>query len=291
MPDTPWNVAGRTVLVTGAARGIGENAARRLHALGMNVVLAGLEPNRLARISEELGSGALGVECDVTSREALRHAVAVGIEQFGGIDVVVANAGVNAIGSVAGTPPERWERVLEIDLLGVVRTVQATLPHVIERRGYVLPVASLAAAVPIPLSANYTAAKHGVNGFAHALRAEVRSLGVDVGCAYFGLIDTDLVRRSSADPATEAMRAAMPSFLDRPIPVARAGEAIAEGVMRRRKRVYAPRWILPALVAPGVFIPIVERIGTRSTAQAIAIAMERERRGDHGADTIMVADD
>lgn len=285
-----WEIEGRTALITGPARGIGADAARRLHARGMNLVLTGLEPERLDALASELGSRALAVTCDVTSSADLEAAVAAGVKRFGGIDVVVANAGVNAVGSVEASDPERWERVIEVNLLGVARTVRAALPHVIERRGYVLPVASLAAFVPIALGASYTAAKHGVNGFAQALRAEVAARGVAVGCAYFGLIDTDLVRSSSSDPATEVLTAAAPGPLSRPIPVSRAGEAIARGVERRKRTVYAPRWILPMMVAPRPFLPLIERVSGAATAEAVELANAREQAGEQGAATFVEAE-
>lgn len=284
-----WSIGGRTALVTGPARGIGADAARRLHGRGMNVVLAGLEPERLRELAAELGPRAIAVECDVSSRVDLDAALERGLERFGAIDVVVANAGVNAVGSVEASDPERFERVIEINLLGVVRTITAALPHVIARHGYVLPVSSLAAFVPLALGANYTAAKHGVNGFARALRAELSAQGVAVGCAYFGLIDTDLVRSSARDPATQAMMAAMPGPLSRAIPVSRAGEAIARGVERRARTVYAPRWILPMMMAPGLFLPLIERVGGTATAEAVAIANARERAGDQGVSTFVDA--
>lgn len=283
-----WNIVGRTVVVTGAARGIGADAARRLHGAGMNVVLAGLEPDRLETLRRTLGSRALVAECDVTSRPELERMAEEAIARFGRIDVLVANAGVSAVGSVETSDVIAWERVIEINLLGVVRTVRAVLPHVVAQQGYVLPVASLAAALPIPLGAHYTAAKHGVSGFARALRAELVSSGTEVGCAYFGFVDTDLVRRSMTDPAMAPTAAAMPpGSLGRPISVERAGAAIARAVARRSRAVYAPRWIQPIVVAPGLFTPLVERATASVTAEAVRISNERDRAGGRGVETFV----
>jgi NAD(P)-dependent dehydrogenase (short-subunit alcohol dehydrogenase family) len=287
MMGSSWEIEGRTALITGAARGIGASAAEELHGRGMNVVLAGLEPERLEELASTLGQRALAVECDVTSRSDLDDAVEAALERFGAIDTVIANAGVAAVGSVETSDPERWERVIEVNLLGVTRTVMAALPHVVARQGYVLPVSSLAAALPLTLSANYTAAKFGVNGFAQALRSEVASEGVSVGCAYWGAIDTDLLRRSTEDPASVEMMRAVPRFLSRPIPASRAGAAIARGVERRRRRVYAPRWILPMLLAPGLFLPLVERAGAAANAEAVRISNERDRAGAYGVATFV----
>ncbi len=142
-----WTVQGRTALITGAARGIGAETARRLAARGANVALVGLEPDELQRVSEQCGRNAAWFEADVTDWDALRGAVVGAAERFGGIDVVVANAGIGPVGMVRSTDPAAFERTIEVNLLGVWRTVRSCLPQVIERRGYVLVVASLAAAI------------------------------------------------------------------------------------------------------------------------------------------------
>jgi NAD(P)-dependent dehydrogenase (short-subunit alcohol dehydrogenase family) len=153
---------------------------------------------------------------------------------------------------------------------------------VLERRGYVLCVSSLAAAVHTPLLGPYTAAKAGVEAFADALRGEVAHRGVDVGVAYFGYIDTDMVREGLAHPAAaeanRRMERIMPGFATRPLPVGRAGEAIARGIERRSRRVYAPRWILPALLAPGLFgQPFIDRAPSAITARSVELADELAR--------------
>ena len=107
---------------------------------------------------------------------------------------------------VRSTDPAAFERTIEINLLGVWRTVRAALPHVIERQGYVLVIASLAAAVHGPGMAAYSASKAGAEAFADSLRVEVKHLGVDVGVGYFAFIDTDMVRGGDAHPALGRFR-------------------------------------------------------------------------------------
>ena len=145
-----WSARGRTVLITGAARGIGAESARRLATRGANVSLVGLEPDELQRVGGQCGAGAACFDADVTDWDALERAVEGTVERFGGIDAVVANAGIGPVGTVRSTDPAAFERTIEVNLLGVWRTVRSCLPHVIERQGYVLVVASLAAAVHSP---------------------------------------------------------------------------------------------------------------------------------------------
>src|SRR5512134_73946 len=192
---------GRTVFITGAARGIGAESARRLAARGANVALAGLEPEELERVARQCGANAAAFECDVTDWDALAAAVDGAVERFGGIDVVVANAGIAPAGMTRSIDPRAFERTLDVNLLGVWRTVRSSLPHVIERNGYVLVIASLAAGLHGPGMSAYSASKAGAEAFANSLRVEVKRLGVDVGVAYFGFIDTDLVRSADAHPA------------------------------------------------------------------------------------------
>ncbi len=262
------------VMITGAARGIGAEAARQLHARGHRIALVGLEPAELEARAAELGEDAAAFTCDVTDREALERTVAAVAERFGGIDVVIANAGVSTVGTVATLPSEDFERVIEVNLLGVYRTVKAALPQVTARHGYVLVVASLAAAVHSGMMANYATAKAGAEAFANSLRQELAPQGTAVGCAYFGFIDTDMVRDAYSHPASERVRAGAPTFASKPIPVAAAGAAIVRGVEERRARVWAPRWVGTVLALRGIVGPLIERRQTRDpdTAAALAIA-------------------
>src|SRR5215217_5416184 len=236
----PWTTRGKTVLITGAARGLGAETARRVAARGANVALVGLEPEELQRVAAQCGTNTACFECDVTDKEALERAVRGAVERYGGIDVVMANAGIAPGGMVRSTDPAAFERSIEINLLGVWRTVRATLPHVIERQGYVLVIASLAAAVHGPGMAAYSASKAGAEAFADSLRVEVKRLGVDVGVGYFSFIDTDLVRSADAHPTLGRLRQETFGPLAKAYPVSAVGEAIAEGIESRRRWVVVP---------------------------------------------------
>jgi NAD(P)-dependent dehydrogenase (short-subunit alcohol dehydrogenase family) len=245
------DLQGRTILITGAARGIGAESARKLAARGANVALVGLEPEELARVAEQCGPGAAAFEADITDVDALSEAVESAVERFGGIDVVMANAGVAGTGMVRSMDPAAFERTVEVNLLGVWRTVRLCLPHVIERKGYVLTIASLAAVSHAPGMGPYAASKAGVEAFANVLRAEVRHLGVDVGVGYFAFIDTDMVRGSDAHPVFGKMRSKLPRPLAKTYPLADVGDAVVDGIVRRRRWVTVPSWIRAAIMLRG----------------------------------------
>ncbi len=135
---------------------------------------------------------------------AMQAAAEKAVERFGGIDAVVANAGIASYGSVLQVDPEAVKRVLDVNLLGVFHTVRATLPSLIERRGYVLIVSSLAAFTAAPGMAPYDMSKAGNEHLANALRLEVGHLGVSVGSAHMAWIDTAMVRDTKADMPTFA---------------------------------------------------------------------------------------
>jgi NAD(P)-dependent dehydrogenase (short-subunit alcohol dehydrogenase family) len=264
----PWTLDGRTVLITGAARGIGAESARRLAARGARVSLVGLEPEELERIAGEIGPNGAWFEADVTDPDALRSAIDGTIERFGGIDVVMANAGIAPAGMTRSMDPAAFERTIEINLLGVWRTVRACLPQVIERQGYVLVIASLAAAVHGPGFSAYAAAKAGAEAFGDSLRTEVRHLGVDVGVGYFSWIDTDMVAGADSHPAIGFARANLPGPFGKTYPVSAAGEAVADGIERRRRWIVVPGWARLLLLFRGMLGHLFDRGGQRDVIEA-----------------------
>jgi NAD(P)-dependent dehydrogenase (short-subunit alcohol dehydrogenase family) len=279
-----WTTRGKTVFITGAARGLGAETARRVAARGANVALVGLEPEELERVAAQCGTNAAWFECDVTDNEALGRAVQGTIERFGGIDVVMANAGIASGGMVRSTDPAAFERTIEINLLGVWRTVRATLPHVIDRQGYVLVIASLAAAVHGPGMAAYSASKAGAEAFADSLRAEVKHLGVDVGVGYFAFIDTDMVRGGDAHPALGHFREEAGWPFNKTYPLSQAGKGIADGIESRRRWVVVPPWGRALLVLRTALAPLLDRAGAETAAQADAeFLKDVEERGAEAA--------
>jgi len=254
-----YEVSGRTAFITGAARGIGAETARRLHAKGANVALVGLEPQRLEALAGQLGERAIALEADVTDFDALQRAVSATVERFGSIDVGVANAGIAYTGPLATAPMEQVERTLAVNFLGVWRTDRALIAQITEKKGYLLNIASLAAVSHAPMMGPYTAAKSGVEALTDALRMETAPSGAKVGCAYFGFIDTDLVRASFKQPSAEAMTGRMPAFMRNPAPLHKAIDAIERGIERRADRLWAPRWVGAMLAMRGLLQPLTER--------------------------------
>jgi NAD(P)-dependent dehydrogenase (short-subunit alcohol dehydrogenase family) len=239
------DLSGRRVLITGAARGIGAATARRLHERGARVVLAGIEPEALARTAAQCGD-ALAVVCDVRDREQVDAAVEAAEEHLRGLDVVVANAGVAAQLPIAGGDPEVFERTIEVNLLGVYYTLRAAGPHIAHEGGYALAIASLAAAVHPPLLGAYSASKAGVEALANALRIELAPSGARVGVAYFAELDTDMVQRGFATAAAKRI-AEIRRPTRRVTPLEAGIDAIERGIARRSRRVVAPAWVAAVL--------------------------------------------
>jgi NAD(P)-dependent dehydrogenase (short-subunit alcohol dehydrogenase family) len=264
-------LGGRRVLITGAARGIGAGTARRLHERGARVALAGLEPELLAQVAAECGD-APWFQCDVTDRTQVEEAVEGAVARLGGLDVAIANAGVAAPLPLIGGDPEIFERTIAVNLLGVYYTLRAAGPHIAHPRGYALPIASLAAAVHVPMLGAYSASKAAVEALGDTLRVELHGSGARVGVAYFGFIDTDMVSRGFQTGAAE--RARRGRALTQPVPLALALDAIERGVQSRSRRVTAPRWVAAALPLRMLIQPLVDLSARRGLDEALQAARE-----------------
>ncbi len=272
MSKTTVPLEGRRVLITGAARGIGAETARRLHGRGARVALAGLEPELLAQVAAECGD-APWFECDVTARDQVDDAVAGAVERLGGLDVVMANAGVAAPLPLVGGDPAIFERTIAVNLLGVYYTLRAAGPHISHPRGYALAIASLAAAMHAPMLGAYSASKAAVEALGDTLRTELHSSGARVGVAYFAFIDTDMVRRGfETRAARQVSRGSRRTTPMGTVPLKVAIDAIERGVERRSRRVTAPRWVDAMLPLRMLVQPLIEIPARRGLPEALAAA-------------------
>ena len=230
------SVAGKTVFITGGARGIGAEVARRLHARGAQLMLTDLDEAPLAELADALGADRVLTQvADVRDLQ---------VERFGGLDVVMANAGIATYGSVLQVDPEAFQTLMDVNVSGVFNTVRAALPAVLERRGYVLIVSSLAAYAAAPGLAPYNASKAAVEHFANALRLEVAHRGVDVGSAHMSWIDTPLVRDTKDDLSTFGeMLSRLPYPLNQTTSVEQCGQVFVAGIEGRKRQINCPGWV------------------------------------------------
>ena len=278
MASFQGKIQGKVVFITGGARGIGAEVARRLRDKGAKLVLTDLDKAELSALAAELGQDqVLTAVADVRDLPAVQAAAAQAVERFGGIDVVVANAGVISYGSVLQVDPEAFKRVLDINVLGVFNTVRAALPAVIDGRGYVLIVSSLAAYTAAPGLAPYNASKAGVEILANALRLEVGRLGVSVGSAHMSWINTALVRDSEADlPAFGEMLARFPWPLNKTTTVDKCADAFVKGIEGRKSRIYRPRWVAAFRWLKPVLSTPVGELPIRKTAAELLPQLDAE---------------
>jgi len=202
MTAAPRDLENAVALVTGASSGIGEAAARSLSARGAAVALVARRADRLESLGGEIadaGGTALPIEADVSEREQAEAAVAQAVEELGRLDVLVNNAGVMLLGPVVDAPVEEWERMVEVNLLGLLYTARAALPHLLEAAGAgprrvadLVNVSSVAGRIARKGSGVYNATKHGVGAFSEALRQEVSRRHVRVSLVEPGAVATEL---------------------------------------------------------------------------------------------------
>lgn len=265
------SLAGRRVLITGAARGIGAALAQRLHERGALVAVAGLEPDLLEAVAAPLGAPWWNL--DVTDRVAVDDVVDAAADRFRGLDVVVANAGVAAQLPIVGGDPSLMIRTHEVNVLGTYFTLRAAGRHIRHDRGYAVAVSSLAAAVHVPLLGAYSSSKAAVEAIGNTMRQEVRPSGARVGVAYFAELDTDMTSRGFGTEAAQAFLKG--KSLTKVSPMHLGIDALERGIERRSRRIIAPRYVGPILPIRAVAQHVVELASRRRIATVMEIA-ERE---------------
>ncbi|OLT34717.1 short-chain dehydrogenase [Rhodococcus sp. CUA-806] len=256
----------KVVLITGAGGGIGAAVAEALHRRGASIVLVDVPAADLERVSAQLGHSRVAIaRADVRSREQLDNAVATAIEQFGRLDIVIANAGISSgarASTIRSVDDGVFERVIGVNLTGVWNTVRASLPHIVDSGGYILLTASTYAYVNGMANAPYAASKAAVEQLGRALRAELAGTDATAGVLYPGWVSTPIadVAFGGDEIATALVARAFPAPIRRPISTEKLARATVRGIERRAARIQVPgRWI-PYSLLRGIINPLSDII-------------------------------
>ncbi|HEY1853817.1 MAG TPA: short-chain dehydrogenase/reductase [Solirubrobacterales bacterium] len=252
---------GKVALVTGAARGIGFETARQLHLRGASVAVLDLDAEQATEAAERIGPRAIGLAGDVTDATAMMATVAEVVERLGGLDLAIANAGIaqKNFATVQTISGEEWERVFEVDMLGVWRTARAALPQIVARQGHLVVVSSVYAFANGFGNSPYAVAKAGVESLGRALRVELAPHGASAGVAYFGWVDTKLVQDAFAQPDADRVRELSPDFLLKRITPAEAAAGLVRGIEERAPRVFVPKWWRYVSALRGIVNPLLDK--------------------------------
>ncbi|MEU1206538.1 SDR family NAD(P)-dependent oxidoreductase [Nocardia sp. NPDC005825] len=262
-------VAGKRILITGAARGIGAALARQLHAHGAHVALLGIEETLLAQVASECGDAPWRY-CDIGDPAQVERVVNSLTAELGGLDAVVCNAGIARQLSLLGGDPTVLEETLAVNVLGVYYTMRAAGPHIAHPGGYILIVSSLAAAIHLPLAGAYSASKAAVEALGDTLRIELRHTGAKVGLAYFAELDTEMTTRGFG---TEAARSILGrSTVSGVAPLGPAIDACERALARRSRHIVSPYWVSMALWCRPLTQHLIDFSLRRGVASGLAIA-------------------
>lgn len=188
------SLSGKVAAITGAASGIGLECARAMLAAGAKVVLVDRAEDKLKTLVAELGDNAFAVVTDLLDPASVDRMMPTILEKTGRLDIFHANAGAYVGGEVASGDPDQWDRMLNLNINAVFRTVQAVLPHMIEKKsGDIIVTSSVAGFVPVVWEPIYTASKFAVQAFVHTLRRQVLKHGIRVGAVAPGPVVTALL--------------------------------------------------------------------------------------------------
>ena len=230
MAKAPRSLAGRTVAITGGARGIGRATAAALIAQGARVAIGDIESSLAQSTAQELGGGTIGLPLDVTSRDSFAAFLDQVEDRLGPLDVLINNAGIMPIGPFTQEPDATAQRMIDINLTGLIYGTKLALERLLPRRsGHIVEIASAAGKMGFAGGVTYCATKHAVVGLSEALRAELRDTGVDISVVMPVVVHTEL---GSGLPETRGFKAVEPEDV---------AQAIVEALQTGRFEVYVPK--------------------------------------------------
>ena len=213
-------LAGKVAAITGAASGIGLECARTLIGAGARVVLIDRAEEALSSACAGLGDQAIPLRIDLTDPASVAAMMPQVLEKAGQLDIFHANAGAYVGGEVLGGDPDAWDRMLNLNINALFRSIHAVLPHMVERKsGDIIVTSSIAGLVPVVWEPIYTASKHAVQAFVHTLRRQVAKHGLRVGAVAPGPVVTALIKDWPKAKVEEEMAA---GGLMQPVEVAEA---------------------------------------------------------------------
>jgi short-subunit dehydrogenase len=249
------NMQGKTVVITGASAGIGEELAVALASRGANLVLAARGAEALVQVQkrcEQAGGRAITVATDVADPEACRHMVERAVEAFGGIDVLVNNAGISQWARFEEIKDlSSFERLMRVNYLGAVYCTHHALPHVKARRGLLVAISSLTGKTGVPTRTGYAASKHAMQGFFDSLRIELLGTGVDVLVVSPGFVATD-IRARALGPDGKPMQTSKRDEDKNTMPLEECVAQIVHAIERREREV-----VMTARAKVGMFLKLI----------------------------------
>lgn len=258
-------VTGRVVAITGGARGIGLATAQALGRKGARVAIGDLDPVGAEAALPELGADALGLGLDVTDRDSFRGFLDIVEERLGPLDVLVNNAGIMPLGRFADEDDEVTDRILAVNLSGVVTGTKLALERMLPRRaGQVVNIASQVGRGPFAGAATYAATKHGVIGLSSSLSDELEGSGVEISCVMPAVVRTAM---TAGVRSPHLMGALGPEDV---------AEAVADVIGNPRRSVHVPR--IAAAIGPAAMLPTPVRHTVESVLGARNLLLDRDEQ-------------
>ncbi|MCY1348656.1 3-phenylpropionate-dihydrodiol/cinnamic acid-dihydrodiol dehydrogenase [compost metagenome] len=251
----------RVIVITGASGGLGRALAHALHRQGARLALLDIDQGAVDGVASVLGERAdvRGWAADVRLLDNLLQVMAEVRQHFGRIDVVIANAGIDALAPASTIDPSLYERIIDVNLNGVWRTFRAALPYVRETQGYLLAMSSMAAFVHLPLQAAYSASKAGVWALCDSMRLELKHHGVGIGSAHPAAFPTPMTAAQTQSAGGKAMKADTNQGVWKMLSIDAVVARLVDGIGCREELIVIPGRNGLVAKAPGLFRGFIER--------------------------------